>query len=415
MNLAKVVRRVFALLGSCVFLLPLSACGSANAGGRTTLSFLSWYNEQTMKPFIDEFERRNPDISVDFSFSPPTPEYIQTLQTRLVGNQAPDVFIITSENKADLIKNHYVRDLTDEPFMKDIDKTNKDFVSQSSRVYGMSLSSWASGIVYNKDLLAKVGAKDVPQDWDGFLDLCARLKNVGVTPYLETISEAPSRITDGFQGSLYESRGVDVGHLVDKMPQTPGQDQKEATEAWLKLYERGLVSRNVVGMSADDMKSEFTNGRVAMICTGPWDFPAFSESGIHWGLGAMPVLRKGMTNYAQGSPSPGYAIYSGLSGDKLKAAQKFLTFLSSKWSLEQFSRNGDAITVKGFSTQVIPQYRWIYEHNVRTGKYFLVTNFFVKPDVLSTELKAETQRLLMGSEDVDGWARNVDAKMAAVQ
>lgn len=42
-----------------------------------------------MSPFIEEFEKENPDISIDFSYAPPTAEYIQTLQTRLVGNQAP--------------------------------------------------------------------------------------------------------------------------------------------------------------------------------------------------------------------------------------------------------------------------------------------------------------------------------------
>lgn len=77
--------------------------------GKIRLSYLSWDNEQTSKPYIDEFEKENPDIKIDFSYAPPTSEYISTLQTRLVGNQAPDVFIITSENRDDLIDNGYAR------------------------------------------------------------------------------------------------------------------------------------------------------------------------------------------------------------------------------------------------------------------------------------------------------------------
>lgn len=97
--MGKVLTRTMAAAAGAAMLLPLAACGGSADAGKTTISFLSWDNEQIMKPFIDEFEKENPDIKVDFGYAPPTNEYIQTLQTRLVGNQAPDVFVITSEIK----------------------------------------------------------------------------------------------------------------------------------------------------------------------------------------------------------------------------------------------------------------------------------------------------------------------------
>ena len=97
--MGKVLTRTMAAAAGAAMLLPLAACGGSADAGKTTISFLSWDNEQIMKPFIDEFEKENPDIKVDFGYAPPTNEYIQTLQTRLVGNQAPDVFVITSEDK----------------------------------------------------------------------------------------------------------------------------------------------------------------------------------------------------------------------------------------------------------------------------------------------------------------------------
>lgn len=112
-------KRMLALACAGAMLVPLAACGSDADAGKIRLSYLSWDNEQTSKPYIDEFEKENPDIKIDFSYAPPTSEYISTLQTRLVGNQAPDVFIITSENRDDLIDNGYAKDLTDESFMKE--------------------------------------------------------------------------------------------------------------------------------------------------------------------------------------------------------------------------------------------------------------------------------------------------------
>ena len=150
-------KRMLALACAGAMLVPLAACGSDADAGKIRLSYLSWDNEQTSKPYIDEFEKENPDIKIDFSYAPPTSEYISTLQTRLVGNQAPDVFIITSENRDDLIDNGYAKDLTDESFRKNISQANKDFVGRDGKTYGMSIISWVSGIAYNKDLLKQVG------------------------------------------------------------------------------------------------------------------------------------------------------------------------------------------------------------------------------------------------------------------
>lgn len=416
MKLAKAVKTAIAAAAGVAMLVPLAACGGSADAGKTTISFLSWNNEQMMKPYVDKFEEENPDIKIDFSYSPPTPEYIQTLQTRLVGNQAPDVFIITSENKDDLITNGYVKDLTDEPFMKDISQANKDFVSRDGKVYGMSLSSWASGIVYNKDLLKQVGADEVPNTWDEFLDLCKKLKDKGITPYLETVADGLSRIPDAFQGAIFAKDGTDVTALATESKQTPGANEKDAVKEWMKLYDQDLVTRDIVGISGDDMKTQFVNGQVAMICTGPWDFGTFQEaSGLNWGYDLMPALDADHEQYAQGSPSPALTIYSKLEGDKLKAAEKFLEFMHSDWALQKQSEGGDAITVEGFESDVVEQYKDVYEQNVKTGKYFLMTNFYKSPDVLSTATQAETQQLVQGAITPDQWAKNVDGKMANAQ
>jgi raffinose/stachyose/melibiose transport system substrate-binding protein len=398
-------------------LLPMAACGANGANsGTIKLSYLSWSNEQASQPYIDEFEKENPDISIDFSYSPPTPEYIQTLQTRLVGNQAPDVFVITSENKSDLMNNDYVKDLTDEPFMKNISQANKDFVSRDGKVYGMSTGSWASGIVYNKDLLKQGGVDKVPATWDEFLAACKKLKKAGITPYLETIADGLSRIPDAFMGAQFAKDNTDITKLATEKIQTPGENEKAAVKAWMKLYDQDLVTRDTVGMSGDDMKTQFVNGQVAMICTGPWDFGTLQEAqGLNWGYAQMPALSADYEQYAQGSPSPALAIYSKLTGDKLKAAEKFLTFMSSKWALNRGTKNGDAITVEGYNSKVISQFEDVYKKNVQTGKYFLLTNFYSHPDVLSTATQAETQQLVQGKIDVDQWAKNVDAKMASAQ
>lgn len=416
MKVKNIVRTVAAVAAGAM-LIPLAACGGGTAAdsGKTKITFLSWDNEQIMSPFIEEFEKENPDISIDFSYAPPTAEYIQTLQTRLVGNQAPDVFIITSENKNDLIDNGYVLDMTGKSYTEKLSQANKDFVSRDGKVYGQSISSWAAGIAYNKELLKQVGYDTVPSTWDEFLDLCKKLQDNGVSPYIEAIGDGADRIPDSFTGAILADKGIDVTTLASKDPQTPGANEKEAVKAWMKVYDEGYASRDNVGVSGDGAKTQFVNGQVAMYCTGAWDFSTFEQAGFDWGFAQIPALDKNHEQYAQGSPSPGLAIYSKLDGDKLKAAEKFLDFMVSDWSLEQRSKNGDAITVDGFESDVTEQYKDVYENNLKTGKYFLMTNFYSNPDVLISTNNAEVQQLVQGSITADQWAENIDAKMASAQ
>lgn len=298
---------------------------------------------------------------------------------------------------------------------QELSQANKDFLSRDGKLYGQSISSWAAGIAYNKDLLGQVGYDSVPATWDEFLDLCGKLKNKGITPYIESLGDGNDRIPDSFMGAVYAKDGVDVTTLADKTPSTPGANEKDCVKAWMKVYEKGYASRDNVGVSGDDAKTQFANGQVAMYTTGVWDFSAFEGASFDWGFARIPALDKNHEQYSQGSPSPGLTIYSKLKGDKLKAAEKFLDFMVSDWALKQRSKNGDAITVEGFDSDVAKQYKEIYDENVKTGKYFLYTNFYKKPDVLSSANTAEIQQLVQGSISVDQWAKNIDDKMAAAQ
>lgn len=183
-------RRTLAAIAVVGAVIALGACGAgspAGADGTTKLSFFSWDTQKTMAPIIAGFEKANPKIKVEFSTAPPVAQYISTLQTRILSGTAADVFSIAAENKTNLIDGGLVKDLTDKPFMSGIASFNKAAYSAKDRDYGMSTSSWGGGVLYNKDLLAKVGVTKPPATWEGFLALCAQLKDAKITPYLESV------------------------------------------------------------------------------------------------------------------------------------------------------------------------------------------------------------------------------------
>src|SRR6185437_7784616 len=106
-------------------------------------------------------------------------------QTRLGSNTGPDVFIITAENKLQLMNGGFAKDLSSQPWISSLAPAARAIYTKDGKVYGAAVSSWGGGILVNRALLAKAGTTSAPQTWSGFLALCQKLKAAGITPFYE--------------------------------------------------------------------------------------------------------------------------------------------------------------------------------------------------------------------------------------
>ncbi|NEG89788.1 extracellular solute-binding protein [Bifidobacterium aerophilum] len=156
-----------AAVAAVAMLVPLAACGGTAGSGKTTITYFAWENEKMTKPIIDAFEKENPDIHVEMSTAQGAAnDYAQTLTTRVAGGQVPDVFHMSIETRNEVLDAGLARDITDEPFVKNLPSTATDLYTRDGKVYGMSPTAWIGGIVYNKDLLKEVGYDSVPETLD---------------------------------------------------------------------------------------------------------------------------------------------------------------------------------------------------------------------------------------------------------
>ena len=112
-----------------------------------------------MAPVIEQFEKQNPDIKVEFSNAPPVAEYIQALQTRCCRYGARRVRHRRGEQDQPDRRQAGGRP-AGEPFMANVAEFNQTtYPVEDGAVYGLSIASWGAGILYNKDLLAKAGRR----------------------------------------------------------------------------------------------------------------------------------------------------------------------------------------------------------------------------------------------------------------
>jgi raffinose/stachyose/melibiose transport system substrate-binding protein len=405
-------RRLAAALAMATAMTVPACGGGGGSDDGVTLSLLSWDGEEVMAPVLEAFEEAHPNIHVEASYSPPVAEYIQALQTRVLSGTAPDVFLIAAENKTNLINGEHVLDLAGEDFLANVPEFNQQTYGADGAVYGLSLSSWGGGVMYNEDLLAQVGADAPPETWDEFLDLCGELKDAGITPYLEAVDGMPT-VLAAFLGAYDAS----IDHTMDDEifggEATFEEHWTPLLEQYQRLYDEGLVTSDTVGLTGDQVQSEFANGRVAMMIAGPWNVPPLREAAPDLNFQMVPVPAvDGGEPYLAGAASPGYAINP--DSENIQAAKTFLSFLASPEGVEVMQEANGAITVTTDFEPPLDEALAPVVEDVRAGNVYLPQIAWQRAeDVLNVEAVAQIQRMVQGEISPREVARALDDKLAS--
>jgi raffinose/stachyose/melibiose transport system substrate-binding protein len=411
----RLARTIVALSAIAATAVALTGCSSAGSGSSDskTVTFLSWDNAQTMKPVFAEFEKENPGYTVKPSYAPPVPQYIQKLQTLLGSGTAPDVFIITAENKAQIMQGGFAKDLSKEPWIGNIAQAAKATYTKDGKVYGAATASWGGGILVNKDLLAKVGYTSAPTSWDDFLALCKKLKDAGITPFYEG-GDGVSVTLAALLGLQNESLGGNMDQQIWSGKTTFATTWTPAVKTWDTLFSQGLEPRTVAGLTGDQVTQQFEQGKVAMIGTGSWALGSIQQAAPNLKLQYLAVPGADGKSYWAGAVSPGYAINA--KAKDSAAAEKFVRFLQSAKGVEIYQKQtGSITTTKDFTPKLDPSLTDMAAA-VRAGQFYLpAVSWPDHSDVMGTEATALLQQNIAGKTTPEQVAKGLDAKLQSVK
>jgi raffinose/stachyose/melibiose transport system substrate-binding protein len=390
--------------------LGLALTGCAGAGDdRTVLTFFTWDSPELMAPVIEAFEEATPEIRVEVSHAPPVAEYISTLQNRILAGTAADVFVMGSENKTNLIDGEHILDLTDEPYVEVLAPLNKEIRGRDGKVYGVSVSSWSTGLAYDVDLLAELGYDEFPTEWDEFTQLLEDIEATGVQPYLEPWLAVPDSIASSIGASNAANGVSDVdafdggGSFEEQWEETLGR--------WNELFEAGLISRDVVGINGDQVLEEFVNNRAAIIPMGPWNVTKVPEMNpdLNWEIAGFP--QPDGTPWLSGNASPGWSINS--DAKEPEAAHAFLEFLTSPEGLEIYQGQTNSMTTTTNFEPEIDEHLATNLTALEEGRVYLPMAAWPRyQDALNLELIAQLQLMVQGQKTPAEVGAALDAKIA---
>lgn len=391
---------------------PKDTSGSGSPS-QSTITFLSWDNQETMKPVLAAFSKAHPDITVKFTYAPPVPGYIQKLQTQVLSKQAPDVFLIAAENRTNLIQGKFVENLVDKPYMKEIPELNKAAYGSDGAAYGLSMASWGSGIGYNKKMLAKVrDGSGLPETWDEFFPLCEKLTTAGMKPYLEAVEAIPTVLTAFLGATNAKSNNTMDKQLFDGSSSFVDY-WTEPLKQYQRLFTEKVLPPSVVGLKGEQVTDEFARGKLAMAPLAPWDIPTIRKAAPDLDFEIVNVPgASGLSPYLAGAPSPGYAISS--SSKVKEAADAFLTFLASPEGAKIYHDSSGAITVTSDYTPKVDKALAPIVESVRKGGIYLAQTAWLRDqDALALEATAQIQRLAQGEATPTDVAQALDRKLAS--
>lgn len=328
------MKKINFLLGALfLVLISLVGCSSESddnesESGKTEITYYSFSAtpdyEEELNEMVAAFEEKNPDIKVNVELAP-FADYFTSLQTRIAGNEAPDVFELNYENFVQYASKGTLADLT--KFIKEDKNFDPSMLNEHAfkayqydgKQYGMVESFSNVVTFYNKNLFDKAGVNYPTAEWTWQDELNAAKKitdlenNVWGTYAPVTMNEF-YKIAAQNGGSIFDENGnVNIN----------SPENLEALEYMIDKVISHKVSPSPADLSGQTPEDLFKSGKLAILHTGIWMFDAFKDLPFEWDI----QLEAGNTQKAHHFFANGIAV-----SDKSKhkeAAYKFASFMSA--------------------------------------------------------------------------------------
>lgn len=385
-----------------------AALAEAASGEEVTLTFLSWYNEQTMGDFIKAFEEENPNIKIDLQYVPPVTEYVDKFLILSASEEMPDLFFTCAENNKEVKDKKLALDLQDMEIFQRIDERTSATYGQDGEIYAFAPLAWTGAIFYNVDLFEEYGIESTPSTWEEFVDICRVFRDADIEPYADSTGSERNLCQLLYQSSVI-SQNPYADQEINEGKATFEQYYTEPLKKWYDdMVATGLYSNLSMGLSGEQLQSMFASGQVAMISCGPWDLQTYRDLGVNYDTFPMPDSDGNVI--LSGAVDPGFSVSS--SSAHQAEALKFIEFMAREENLLTYhDLTGRAIVVDGIEYKMDPLYEKYIDKTV-AGDFYLAQIAWLNSAAIAEEFNTAIQDVLTGADTIENVPKRLDAKNA---
>jgi raffinose/stachyose/melibiose transport system substrate-binding protein len=327
-----------------------AAAPTSTHSARTTKISMATTNSPNdlipLQALVNVFNKAHPKIKVSLDPHPGGTDGDNLVKTRLATGSMDDFFAYNAGSLfQQLSPAKYLRPLTKEPFMKNVDPAFFPVVSVGKTVYGVpGGSTMAGGVIYNIPLYKKLGLS-IPKTWDEFIANSQKIKAQapGVAPVVQTYKD-----TWTSQLLVLADYANIAAHEPNFATQYTHNQKKFATDKYAIGGFQHLEQLHKLGLLNADFASATLNDGLKMVATGTGaQYPMLTAV-----IGALkqvaPNNVKDVGYFALPGVGPAkpratiwlpgaFYVPKTTKGDHLTAVETFLAFIATKRACDTFS------------------------------------------------------------------------------
>ncbi len=331
---------------------------TAGASGNTTLKIITWVNPPAVQAFktIDaEFEKANPNITVQLQTAANTTTGYATLEETSVDSNSADIVTNVTQiqplplkaTRANMSPVQYwgtsgaFLPLNGQPFVKDFTNSALGTETYNGKVYGILSGVYQEMIFYNKADFAKYHIS-VPTTYNQFITVLKTLKADNVIPLWLGL---------GSGASIYVERFIDEALMGELwLRHVPGQnlatDLENGSASWTSPYfvqamtEEAAIAKylepDYTGVSWEGMPGAFALNKSPMLLDGSWDLTSVQQANPKIQVGSFPLPGSNIASQNEAVANPDLTIEILAKSPNKAAALKWLSFFASKPIYKQY-------------------------------------------------------------------------------
>ena len=377
---------------------------TANAGEKVTLSFMhlwpagsSKQHNMIVNDIIQEFQAAHPNVTIKTEILE-NEQYKNKLKVLSASNELPDVGMTWAAGflepyvKGKLFAQ--VDDILDGGLKESFVPGTTEAYAIDNKTYALPVELNIVPVYYNKAIFAKYNLQP-PQTYEEFQGIVKTLADNGVPPIALGNK-------DRWTGSLWYMYLADriggaeaLKKAIDRSGTFEDPSLVQAANEVQKLVDMKAFVKGFNGLSNDEGKSEFMNGKAAMYLMGTWELPNYTtnesvpkEFRDSIGFFKFPTVAGGKGNVDSWVGGPGVGLFVAENSKVKEEAKQFAKFFVEKWGEQSVTKAGVIPATKVDTSKVqLPQmYIDILSELNKASNITLFADVQMSPGVAQTHL-----------------------------
>ncbi|MGM0838677.1 MAG: ABC transporter substrate-binding protein [Bacillota bacterium] len=324
----------------------LAGCGGSDSssdgegsGDQVEITLAGWGGNPSetklLREALDSFEEKHPNIKVKHEVI--SDQYMDVIKTRLIGNEAPDVFYLDAFEAPALIETGVLEPLddyvTDEFDVDDFEKPLLEAFQKDGKTYGFPKDYSTLALFYNKKMFEEAGV-EVPTTWEEMREASKALTKdgvvgLGVAPELARMYY----IAESLGGEVVKD---DKANFADK----------KVVEALQPIIDQRNVDKTAAQPSdvgANWGGEMFGQEKAAMVIEGNWAIPFLEDtfSNVEYGTAEIPTI-----NGEKGTMAYTVSYVMNAASEKKEASWELIEYLTGPEGMEIWTSKGYALPTR---------------------------------------------------------------------